>query len=128
MIPIQVTYILSFLFYIASVLIHILVLYKRIDFRLVNGGRSKDFVEQQKLSRMSIIIISTLSFYILLTLIFPSLRSTMVYLIITSIITSFWLLGTVMQLLGTKFERKVVFWINLVGLVSHIFLVLQYFM
>lgn len=127
MIPIQIIYISAILFYFSSILIHLLVLEKKIDYKLVNGGRSNNFVEQQKISKSSILILIVFFLFILSTLIFPNLRSTIVYLVIISIITLFWLLGTILQLIGTKFERRVVFWINLVGLVSHIYLILTYF-
>ena len=127
MIPIQITYILAFLFYIASAAIHVLVLNRKIDYKLVNGGRSADFAEQQKQSQSSILILVVLSLYVLSTMIFPAYRSTIVYVVIASILVLFWLLGTFLQLIGTKFEKRVVLWINLVGLVSHIFLLLAYF-
>ena len=127
MVVLIIAYSFAFLFYIASLLIHVLVLYKKISFKLVNGGRSKDFKEQQKQSQVSILIIVVMSIYILSTLLFPSFRGTIVFLVFTSLLVLFWLLGTVMQLLGTQFEKRVVVWINLIGLVSHVLLLITYF-
>ena len=127
MIPIQVTYSFAFLFYISVFLIHVLVLNRKISFKLVNGGRSKNFKEQQKQSQASILIVVVIFLYVLSTMLFPSIRGTIVFLVITSLLVLLWLLGTVMQLLGTKFEKRIVVWINLVGLFSHVLLLISYF-
>jgi hypothetical protein len=127
MIPIQVTYSFAFLFYISVFLIHVLVLNQKISFKLVNGGRSKNFKEQQKQSQASILIVVVIFLYVLSTMLFPSIRGTIVFLVITSLLVLLWLLGTVMQLLGTKFEKRIVVWINLVGLFSHVLLLISYF-
>ena len=127
MIPIQVTYSLAFLFYLSVFMIHVMVLKRKISYKLVNGGRSKSFEEQQKQSQASILIVVFISLYVLGTMLFPSFRGTVVFLVITSLLVLFWLLGTVMQLLGTKFEKRVVIWINLIGLLSHVFLLISYF-
>ena len=127
LIPIEVIYVFAFLFYIASASIHILVLKKKISYKSVNGGRSKNYTEQQKQSQISIVILMILLLYVVSSLIFPQTRTTVIYLVITSITVLFWFLGTILQLLGTKFEKRIVFWINLVGLLSHLGLVLVYF-
>jgi multidrug efflux pump subunit AcrB len=127
MIPIEITYSLAFLFYISVFLIHVLVLNGKISFKLVNGGRSKNFKEQQKQSQVSILIVVIFFIYVLGTMLFPSFRGTIVFLVITSLLVLLWLLGTLMQLLGTKFEKRVVVWINLIGLCSHILLLISYF-
>ena len=127
MIPVQITYSLAFFFYIASFLVHVLVLNKKISYTLVNGGRSRSYTDQQKQSKASILIIAIMFIYILSTMLIPSSRSTIVFLVIISILVLFWVLGTVMQLLGTKFEKRVVVWINLIGLLSHVLLLITYF-
>jgi len=127
MIPIEMTYAFAFLFLISSLLIHVLILKKKISYKIVNGGRSKNFEEQQKQSQASILIILVIFLYILYTMLFPSFRETIVFLIMTSLLVLLWLLGTVMQLLGTKFEKRVMFWINLTGLFSHVLLLISYF-
>lgn len=127
MLPIQITYSFAFVFYISVLLIHILVLNGKISFKLVNGGRSKNFKEQQKQSRASILIVVVIFLYVLSTMVIPSSRGTIVFLIATSLLVLLWSLGTVMQLLGTKFEKRVVVWINLIGLLSHVLLLISYF-
>jgi hypothetical protein len=127
MIPIQITYSFAFLFYISTILIHVLVLNRKISFKLVNGGRSKNFKEQQKQSQASILIVVVIFLYVFSTMLFPSFRGTIVFLIITSLLVILWLLGTILQLLGTKFEKRVLVWINLLGLLSHILLLISYF-
>lgn len=127
MIPIEVIYGFAYLFYVASVLIHVLVINKTIDYKLVNGGRSTSYIDQKKQSISSIIMIVLFFIYIVITMVTPSLRTTTTYIVITIIITIFWLLGTLMQLIGTTFEKKVVVWINVVGFISHLLLVLTYF-
>lgn len=127
MIPIQVAYSFAFLFYISVFMIHVLVLNRKISFKLVNGGRSKNFKEQQKQSQASILVVVVIFLYVLSTMLFPSFRETIVFLVITSLLVLLWLLGTVMQLLGTKFEKRVVVWVNLIGLFSHVLLLISYF-
>ncbi|MCD4826918.1 MAG: hypothetical protein K8Q99_03990 [Acholeplasmataceae bacterium] len=127
MIPIEITYTFAFLFYFSSLAIHILILNKKISYQLVNGGRSKDFIEQQKQSKASIFILIVLMMYVLYTAVSPTFRLSLVYLVLSFVLVLFWLLGTIMQIIGTKFEKRVVFWINLVGLLSHILLMLSYF-
>ena len=125
--PVPVIYGLVFICYVASVYIHYLVQKKRIPFTSINGGRSKTFEEQVKVSKQSIFILGVLCIYVIATLIFPEFRKSLVFLIATSLLILFWLFGTVLQILGTKFEKRVVVWINLLGVISHILLMLNYF-
>lgn len=126
-IPIEIVYSLTFMVYFASILIHFLVICKKISFNMINGGRSTDFKEQKKQSQVSIIILFVMFIYIISTMLFPEVRETILFLIINSLLVLFWLLGTIMQLLGTKFEKRVVVWINLIGLLSHLLLLIVYF-
>ena len=41
----MITYYIAYLFYVLSILVHILVIMKKIDFKLINGGRSNSFEE-----------------------------------------------------------------------------------
>lgn len=128
MILLYLAYAFAFIFYLSSILLHVLILQKVISYRVVNGGRSKTYQEQAKQSKSSIAILIVFMIYILVTLIIPSFRVTVFNLIITMIITLFWLLGTVLQLLGTTFEKRVIVWINLLGLMAHSILVIHYFL
>ncbi len=125
--PFEIVYSLAFLFYGLSVIVHGLVIRKKIPYSFVNGGRSTTYETQKKQSQMSVVIIVGMFIYVLFTMLVPEFRTTLAFLILTSILVLFWLLGTVMQFIGTKFERRVMLWINLIGLLSHIGLVLMYF-
>ncbi|QMS85745.1 hypothetical protein [Candidatus Xianfuyuplasma coldseepsis] len=124
--PTSIIFILASLFYILSIGTHVLVLMKKIPFQDVNGGRSSSFEEQKKQSQVSIVVLGVLFVYVLSAKVFPAFRTRVIYLIASSLLALFWLLGTVMQLLGTRFEKRIMVWINVIGLISHIELVLLY--
>jgi hypothetical protein len=123
----NVIFILAFLFYIGAILIHVFVITKVIPFNLINGGRSKSYEVQAKQSIMSIVILGLGIIYVLIGLIIPEFRRSIFFMILSLVLALFWLLGTIMQLLGTKFERYYISWINALGVLSHIQLALIYF-
>jgi hypothetical protein len=49
-----------------------------------------------------------------------------VYFVFVVFLTLFWLLGSVMQLLGTPFEKRVIIWVNLLGVIVHLSLALEF--
>lgn len=124
MFDLGLTVVLGYVFYLLVILIHVLVMTKKISYLLVNGGRSKSFDEQFKLSMSSIIIASVGLVYILITQLNPTMISHWLYIGITSILTLLWTFGVVMQVLGTKFEKTVIVWVNLLGVLVHLNLIL----
>jgi hypothetical protein len=127
MISFNLLYPLLYLFYVLSIMIHILVIQKVIDYTLINGGRSESYEAQKKQSISSIILLIIFAIFISITMFIPTFRTSLLFFIILIILSFFWLLGTVLQILGTKFERYFLVWLNLFGLVTHIFLALSYF-
>jgi hypothetical protein len=90
----------------------------------VNGGRSKSFEEQVKISASSIIIASIGVVYILITHLNPTLITHWFYISLASLLTILWAFGVVMQVLGTKLEKTLIVWVNLLGVLVHLNLIL----
>lgn len=118
------TIILGYLFYALVILIHVLVIRKKIPYLLVNGGRSKSFEEQVKISASSIIIACIGAVYILITQLNPTMINHWLYIGFTSLLTILWAYGVLMQLLGTKLEKTLIVWVNLLGVLVHLNLIL----
>jgi hypothetical protein len=123
----NVIFILAYLFYIGAILVHVFVISKVLPYHLINGGRSASYEVQVKQSIMSIVILGLGIVYVSIGFLIPQFKRSIVFMILSFILALFWLLGTVMQLLGTKFERYYISWINLVGVISHVLLALIYF-
>jgi hypothetical protein len=123
----QTTLILGYIFYLLVIIVHILIIRKVIPYHLVNGGRSKSYTEQASISKMSIVISFLGILFLSISLIKPSISLTLIYSIIGFLLTLYWILGFVMQLLGTKFERYLMSIIVLLGILSHLSLALLYF-
>jgi hypothetical protein len=121
------TLILGYIFYLLVIIVHILIIRKIIPYHLVNGGRSKSYTEQASISKMSIVISFLGILFLSISLIKPSISQTLIYSIIGFLLTLYWILGFVMQLLGTKFERYLMSIIVLLGILSHLSLALLYF-
>ncbi len=113
---------LGFIFYISFILIHLLIINKKIPYTDVNGGRSTSYEVQRKTSVSSVVIISI---FFLLFVIF-SVNSSLIYtvfgLIYFGVLSLYWLLGLVLQLLGTKFEKRYLSVVVAIGLFSHVML------
>ncbi len=120
--------VLGMLFYVFSLLVHVLVIKKCISFKLVNGGRSESYEKQKELSFKSIPILIIGFAFISLSMLLPSVRETLMFSIVAFIFTALWGLGFIMQLLGSKFEKLVMSPLLFVGVISHLQLALIYFM
>lgn len=90
----------------------------------MNVGRSKSFEEQVKISASSIIIASIGVVYILITHLNPTLITHWFYISLASLLTILWAFGVVMQVLGTKLEKTLIVWVNLLGVLVHLNLIL----
>ncbi len=119
--------IVGYLFYLLSISVHVLVLNKKISFKLINGGRSETFESQAKTSRMSIVILCIGILILVVFHAFPNISKSLPGVIIMGILTVYWTLGFVMQLLGTSFERKYMTPVLMLGILSHLMLFLSYF-
>ncbi|QLY40733.1 hypothetical protein HF295_07665 [Hujiaoplasma nucleasis] len=124
MFNLSLTITLGYLFYSLVILIHVLIMTKKVSYLKVNGGRSKSFADQYKLSVSSTIIALLGLLYILLTQLNHAMISHWLYISITALLTLLWIFGLIMQLLGTKFEKTVMIWINLLGVLVHLNLLL----
>lgn len=107
-------------FYSLAIITHILILLKVIPYNLVNGGRSTSFDEQAHLSLVNIAIAVVGSLFMVLMYVNSGLTRHWLGLVIFGAITLFWLLGFVMQLLGTPLEKSVMSVIVLFGLFVHV--------
>ncbi|MEE4662261.1 MAG: hypothetical protein V2J89_17460 [Halieaceae bacterium] len=123
----NIAFVLAFIFYILSILIHVLVIKKVIPYHYVNGGRSTSYEEQKDVSVKSIAVLLVLFLFVIIGLVFPSTKESFLYMIIGFTLTAFFMFGTIMQLLGSPFERYLVSIINLLGVLAHLGLALHYF-
>jgi hypothetical protein len=104
-------------FYAASTLLHILVIVKIIPYAWVNGGRSESFEQQVSLSSVSIVIIA---FVGLLTWYLMTQKNRKFGIVGLSIITIWWAVSLLLQLLGTQFEKLILAPLHAVGVLAYI--------
>ncbi len=116
--------ILICVFYVLSILVQILVLAKVIPYDWVNGRMSESYEAQAVQSIISILIILTIALFCRKIL---NLKSSPKKWQINTlyVITAFWTIGFIMQLLGTEFERYALSPLLLLGIVSHTLLIKQ---
>ena len=110
---------LGFVYYGIVILTHVLILIKFIPYGWVNGGRSASFEAQTKLSYASMVIALIGMLYLFLTIKIKALRYHIVFRVFTWMVTTYWLLGFFMQLLGTPFERYLLSIVVLFGVWIH---------
>ena len=119
---IYIYYALGFIFYLTFIVIHLMVINKTIPYTDVNGGKSASYEIQRKTSVSSVIIISI--FFLLLAIF--SINSSLIYtlfgLIYFGVLSLYWLFSLILQLLGTKFEKRYLSIIVSIGLFSHVML------
>ena len=118
----QTSLLLAYLFYGLTIMIHILVVTHVVPFNRVNGGRSSSYDVQKKLSYTSIGIAIIGGLFIGVNHLFPTLHENIVYGIFALILAAYWTLGYGLQWLGTSFERWVISWVLIIGIVSHLML------
>lgn len=107
---------LGIIFYLLTILIHILILINIIPLEWINGGRSLSLQTQLPLSIFNLLI-SLLGIIFLIYAFFNIGKKTTIF--ISRIFTALWLFGFLQQLLGTPFEKLVISIILLLGLISH---------
>ncbi|MFO0862190.1 MAG: hypothetical protein U0516_00490 [Candidatus Saccharibacteria bacterium] len=112
------------IFYISALSVQFLVLLKVIPYYWVNGGKSASYESQLVQSLISIVIIFILYIFVWKLLYQKGLIKKW-KLRALYVITFFWLLGFLMQLAGTEFERYFLSLFLLLGVVSHGMLVLR---
>lgn len=127
MFSILITYVMGYSFYILSIAVHILVIYKLLPFNWINGGRSESYEKQKQVSVSSSFILLVGLALIVLSQLIPSIRTTLFFSILFFVLTALWTFSLVLQLLGTKFERYGMSVIVLMGILSHLSLALLYF-
>lgn len=118
--------ILGTIFYILSIILHLLVILKKISFNHVNGGRSQSYEAQKNTSIFSIIVLIFGLLYLISNALFNQFSESLANKIILIVISIYWILGYIMQMFGTKFEKKYVSWILLLGVFAHILLFVSY--
>jgi fumarate reductase subunit D len=110
------------IFYAIAAAIHVLIIAKLIPYQWVNGGMSKLYSAQLAQSITSLIIISLLFLFVWKTLhhqgALRAWQRRMLY-----VVTAFWAIGLIMQLLGTTFERAFMSPVLIFGILSHILLI-----
>ncbi len=119
--PSKLTKLMLLTFYISALLVQVLVLIKVIPFNWVNGGMSATYAAQAVQSLVSILVIFGLYLFIRKIYQKPA-NATRRRRNILYIITLFWTLGLLMQLVGTAFEKYFLSLFLLIGVTSHIML------
>jgi phosphoglycerol transferase MdoB-like AlkP superfamily enzyme len=113
---------LVLIFYAAALVVQILVIGKIIPYQWVNGGMSVSYEAQAAQSVVSIVITSLLFLFVWrvagLAARPKAWRRRVLYAV-----TAFWVLGLLMQLVGTPFERYVMSCVLLVGVGGHVLLI-----
>jgi len=105
-------------FYGAGVLVHLLVVAQVIPYSWVNGGLSPSYEAQAIQSGVSIVVLGVLGMVVWGISKRTQLRTWQKRLLYA--LVAFWILGFVMQLLGTPFERYVMSVALFVGVISHV--------
>lgn len=112
-------------FYALSIAVHLLIIIKLIPFDWVNGGRSETYRDQALQSVASIVVIGILAalvWRVEKTMTQERAWKTIALLVVTAL----WVIGFVMQLFGTTFERFVVSILLVLGVVAHVRLLRMY--
>ncbi|CEG27204.1 hypothetical protein [Bacillus sp. B-jedd] len=111
---------LGIIFYSLTILIHFLIISKRIPFTWVNGGRSESFADQLPISVVNIVI-SIIG--VVFTLIVGRVNLYKYKRGINVICWFFvvlWSFGFIQQLFGTPFEKMVCSLVLLIGVISNL--------
>ena len=116
---------MSVIFYSLAITVQTLVITKVIPYNWVNGGFSESYDAQLALSINSIVLLVVMFVLTLIAgkVIKTKLKKTIT--IICWIMSAYWLIGLIMQLIGTPFERFVISWTILLGLVSSLRLAIE---
>lgn len=105
-------------FYGAGISVHVLVLLKIIPFMWVNGGMSKTYEAQAAQSLVSIIVLSLLGWYVFRVSNNRRIAKKL-HRGLLSVLVVFLSVGFFAQLYGTSFERYVMSWLLLIGIIAH---------
>lgn len=109
-------------FYGAATLVHVLIIATVIPYDWVGGGRVESYGAQVSQSVMSMAIIGLLALFIR-TLVqhYPKLTRWQRYALY--LVTIYWGLSWLLQLVGTRFEQYVMSVVVFVGLLAHLWFV-----
>ena len=123
----QTLSIMGMAYYGLAIITHILILTRIIPYTSVNGERSASYEDQARVSGSNIVVAS--GGIILMVLVFIDIGLTRHWsgLVIFGVLSLFWLMGFVMQLLGTFFEKTFMSVIVLFGIVVHVALFIHAF-
>ena len=109
-------------FYTSAIAVQLLVILKVIPYTWVNGGMSDSYEAQAVQSAISLVIIIALCIFVR-SIVKQGTAIKKWKLIALYVITFLWVLGLLMQIAGTEFERFVLSFMLLIGVVSHVLLV-----
>ncbi|KAB7672232.1 hypothetical protein [Bacillus sp. B1-b2] len=118
-------YVSGGIFYLLTIVLHLLVIVEKIPFTWVNGGRTESFALQLRISMISIIITVCLGFIFLIITRIKRNQSNRVVNILVWLLVLFYTIGFIQQMLGTPFEKIVCSVILLLGILSHLRLALE---
>ncbi len=112
--------IMAIVFYLLTILLHILVLTGILPYQWVNGGRSESLAAQLPLSVSNMLIaVAGLLFTLFASRIIRN-NGKKVITVICWVFVALWTVGFFQQLLGTVFEKTAVALLLLVGVIAHL--------
>lgn len=109
-------------FYVFAIALHALVIVKIIPYALINGGLSPSYEAQAVQSAVSIAVFTVLATVVFLISWRDAPRVWQKWFVY--ILTGVLVLGLGLQFIGTDFERFVISWLLLVGVIAHVMLIL----
>lgn len=108
---------LGTLFYLSTIIVHLLILIRVIPLEWISGGRITSFDEQFQVSIINL-------FFCVIGLLFiqwaSHSRDSNSVRLVASILSFVWAMSLLLQLLGTPFEIFVMSFLVLSGLLSHL--------
>lgn len=105
-------------FYASAAVAHVLVIAKIIPYSWVNGGMSDSYQEQMIQSVSSLVVLGLL-FLFVRHMSKPKVQVKFWQRLALKLITAFWVIGFMLQLLGTPFERYVLSITLAIGVIGH---------
>ena len=110
---------LGIVFYTVAIIVSILIMLGVIPYTWVNGGRSESFDAQLELTKINIIILAIGFIFNLVAGKLIPFKFKKVITVLCWFLFAYWCLSFIMQLIGTPFERFVISWTILIGVVAN---------
>lgn len=115
----------ALVYYVATLLVHLLVIAHVLPYNWINGGQSTSYDMQVNVSLVSMTALLVLGALTYLTTPFSKVPKGVWTRIVLWVIVIFWTLSFVLQILGTPFEKLVMAPLVLMGIIATLRLALE---